>query len=66
MVKRLNKTSVRNSNPNPKPLSRQKTVEFYEDDLIQSLSQKHENRRAIQTWQWELARRNSVNRQEIS
>ena len=38
-----------------------KTSESYADELIKSLSEKRENRRAKQTWEWEQVRRNTAN-----
>ncbi len=55
-----NKTNIRNRNLNKETLSPLvKSVESYTDELIKSLSEKCENRRAKQTWEWEQVRRNS-------
>lgn len=60
MVKQ-SKSNIRNHNSNKENLSPLvKSADSYEDDLINSLSQKRENRRAMQTWQWETVRRNSA------
>lgn len=55
-----NKTNIRNRNLNKETLSPLvKSVDSYTDELIKSLSEKRENRRAKQTWEWEQVRRNS-------
>lgn len=60
MVKQ-NKTNIRNHSKRTENLSPLvKSADSYEDDLINSLSQKRENRRAMQTWQWETVRRNAA------
>ena len=38
-----------------------KLSESYADELIKSLSEKRENRRAKQTWEWEQVRRSTAN-----
>lgn len=58
MVKQ-NKTNIRNRNLHKETLSPLvKSADSYTDDLIKSLSEKRENRRAKQTWEWEQVRRN--------
>jgi hypothetical protein len=59
MVKQ-NKFIIRNHNLQTETLSQLvKFSDTYTDELINSLSNKRENRRAKQTWEWEQVRRNS-------
>lgn len=59
MVKQ-SKTNIRNNRHKENLAPLVKSAESYEDELINSLSQKRENRRAQQTWLWETVRRNAV------
>jgi hypothetical protein len=60
MVKQ-NKVNIRKHSSNQDNLSKLvKSADSYEDELIKSLSEKRENRRAKQTWEWEQVRRNSI------
>lgn len=65
MVKQSQK-NLRNHNLNretPSPLV--KTADSYTDELIKSLSEKRENRRAKQIWEWEQVRRNSIKLRDV-
>lgn len=67
MVNRINKTNIRKNNSNKENLSPLvKSADSYEDELINSLSQKRENRRAEQTWQWETVRRNIAKLRDVA
>ena len=60
MVKR-NPKNIRSHNLTRENLSAStKPADSYADELIKSLSEKRENRRAKQTWEWEQVRRNSA------
>ncbi len=60
MVKQ-SKINIRNNNKHKENIAALvKPTESHEDELINSLSKKRENRRAQQTWHWETVRRNSV------
>ncbi|MEK7722870.1 MAG: hypothetical protein AAB336_00840 [Acidobacteriota bacterium] len=60
MVKR-NPKNIRSHNLIRENLSAStKPADSYADELIKSLSEKRENRRAKQTWEWEQVRRNSA------
>ncbi|MBX7171686.1 MAG: hypothetical protein K1X72_12070 [Pyrinomonadaceae bacterium] len=62
-----NKANIRNRNLNKETLSPLvKSVDSYTDELIKSLSEKRENRRAKQTWEWEQVRRNSAKLREAA
>ena len=66
MVKQ-NKTNIRNRNLHQETLSPLvKSADSYTDELIKSLSEKRENRRAKQTWEWEQVRRNSNKLREVA
>lgn len=67
MVKQ-NETNTRNRNLNrgKMPHSLAKSADSPEDELINSLSNKRENRRAKQTWEWEQVRRNSNKLRELA
>lgn len=66
MVKQ-NKTNIRNRNLQTETLSPLvKSADSYTDELIKSLAEKRENRRAKQTWEWEQVRRNSNNLREVT
>jgi hypothetical protein len=43
-----------------------KSADSYTDDLIKSLSEKRENRRAVKVWEWELARRNTSQLRDVA
>ena len=59
MVKQ-NPKNIRNRNLIKENLSLSlKPTDSYADELIKSLSEKRENKRAKQTWEWEQVRRNS-------
>lgn len=59
MVKRSPK-NLRSHNLTKENLSIQtKPTDSYTDELIKSLSEKRENRRAIKVWEWEQVRRNT-------
>ena len=59
MVKRSQK-NLRSHNLNRENLSTLvKSADSYADELIKSLSEKRENRRAIKVWEWEQVRRNT-------
>ena len=64
MVKQ-EKRNIRSYKDNPETPSALKSFEPSEDELIRLLSNKRENQRAKQTWEWELTRRNSVKSPEI-
>lgn len=60
MVKRSQK-NLRNHKLNRETLSTSiKSADSYADELIKSLSEKRENRRAKQTWEWEQVRRKTA------
>ena len=67
MVKQ-NELNSRNRNLSrgnmPPPIS--KSADSPEDELINSLSNKRENRRAKQTWEWEQVRRNLTKLRDIA
>ena len=66
MVKQ-NKTNIRNHNLHQETLSPLvKTADSYADELIKTLSNKRENRRAKQAWEWEQVRRNSNKLREVA
>lgn len=61
MVKRSPK-NIRSHNLTKENFSTSlKSAESYTDELIKLLSEKRENRRAKQTWEWEQVRRNTAN-----
>lgn len=66
MVKRSPK-NLRNHNLTRENLSAPiKLSDSYTDELIKSLSEKRENRRAKQTWEWEQVRRNTANLRDVA
>jgi hypothetical protein len=66
MVKRSPK-NIRSHNLNRENLSTLvKSADSYADELIKSLSEKRENRRAKQTWEWEQVRRNTTSRRDAA
>ena len=67
MVKQNKLTSHnRNLNRGNMPHSLAKSADSPEDELINSLSNKRENRRAKQTWEWEQVRRNSNKLRDVA
>ena len=59
MVKRSQK-NLRSHNLTRETLSIPlKSADSYTDELINTLSQKRENRRALKVWEWEQTRRNT-------
>lgn len=66
MVKRSPKNS-RSHNLSKETYSTSlKLSQSYADELIKSLSEKRENRRAKQTWEWEQVRRNTSNLRDVA
>lgn len=66
MVKRSPK-NLRSHNLTKENLSIQtKSTDSYTDELIKSLSEKRENRRAIKVWEWEQVRRNTPQMREAA
>lgn len=60
MIKQ-NPKNIRNRNLTKENISLAlKSTDSYADDLIKSLSEKRENRRAKQTWEWEQLRRKTA------
>ena len=60
MIKQ-NPKNIRNRNLTKENISLSlKPTDSYADELIKSLSEKRENRRAKQTWEWEQVRRKTA------
>ena len=43
-----------------------KLPDSYTDELIKSLSEKRENRRAVKVWEWEQVRRNTPQMRDVA